>query len=194
MTQPWANRNAWYKLTNTHIGTDFGCPVGTPVYCPVEGEVYQAITNDSVLGNASVFLFTYNGERYAARFAHLSKVLPKGNYKAGFILGFTGNTGMSTGPHLHIDVWKGWSITSKFNELRRMEAAGKTVEERRAKILEWTVDPVVFFNNVVNPKQTVPEPIPAPVTPAPVPPTNVFDIKNVSNEAFLLENKRRIEL
>lgn len=58
------------------------------------------------MGNALHFLFTKDGKDYAIRCLHLRQVPVVGLYQQGEIMGFTGNSGMSTGAHLHVDLWK----------------------------------------------------------------------------------------
>jgi murein DD-endopeptidase MepM/ murein hydrolase activator NlpD len=88
-----------------HLGTDYIVPVGTPVYTPVKCEVF--IIGDFPEGGKTVHIRFKNRKfgLLVMRFMHLSKMSPLGKYKAGEILGFTGNTGKLTkGPHLHIDI------------------------------------------------------------------------------------------
>lgn len=100
VTQHFGVENPLYTKTKTHIGTDFACPVGTPVYAPHDGEMVLAGTLASV-GNYGVFRF---GKR-DMRACHLFEKPHKGLYKKGDVIAHTGNTGMSTGPHLHLDLW-----------------------------------------------------------------------------------------
>lgn len=94
-----------YSLTKHHIGTDYAVPVGTPVEAPHDGEIVVAGVSRS-LGNFCHYRYTHEGQQYVMRFLHLQSVPKQGEYEAGDIIAKTGNTGMSTGPHLHIDIWK----------------------------------------------------------------------------------------
>jgi murein DD-endopeptidase MepM/ murein hydrolase activator NlpD len=92
-----------------HEGLDLAVPVGTPIYAPAAGLV-ELVHRDGVgpgrfNGNA-VFLRTADGRRWA--FLHLSSVAlsPGSRVRAGALLGLSGSTGRSTGPHLHIQVWE----------------------------------------------------------------------------------------
>lgn len=82
-----------------HRGVDYGVPVGTPVYAPAAGTVVEA-TNDGSFGIA-VCLDHHDG--WYTLYAHLSqKIVVIGEeVHAEDIIGVSGSTGMSTGPHLH---------------------------------------------------------------------------------------------
>lgn len=97
--------DAAYSLTGHHVGTDYATPIGTPVLAPKDGEVVVAGKSAS-LGNFCHYRYQHEGKHYVARFLHLNQVPLYGNYKAGEQIAVTGNTGMSTGPHCHVDVWK----------------------------------------------------------------------------------------
>jgi len=92
-----------------HVALDFGVPVGTPVKATLDGRVVYAGWNDQGYGNLVII---ENGP-YRVYFAHLSKIPVKVGEKvtAGTIIGYSGNTGNSTGPHLHYEVRKnGYAI------------------------------------------------------------------------------------
>jgi hypothetical protein len=87
-----------------HIGQDYLLPSGKPVYAIASGMTKSSTGNQS--GNM-VTLVTNRG--LSVRYMHLSRFVPasNGNVARGQIIGYTGNTGTSTSPHLHLDVFKG---------------------------------------------------------------------------------------
>ena len=91
-----------YGISKFHEGLDFACDIGTPVYATGNGTVIEAGWN-SGYGNMVVISHGYN---YTTRYAHLSKMLvTKGaTVKRGDKIAETGNTGKSTGAHLHYEV------------------------------------------------------------------------------------------
>lgn len=84
-----------------HLGVDIMTPTGTPLYAPCDGTATKVIGNE--IGNA-IYLKT---AKNLVRFLHLSKYVKLGEVKEGDLIGYTGNTGLSTGPHCHTDVSKG---------------------------------------------------------------------------------------
>lgn len=87
-----------------HIGQDYLLPLGKPVYAIASGMTKSSTGSQS--GNM-VTLVTNRG--LSVRYMHLSKFVPasNGTVARGQIIGYTGNTGVSTVPHLHLDVFKG---------------------------------------------------------------------------------------
>ncbi len=87
-----------------HTGVDFELPTGTPVVAAGAGEVTEAGW-DAQYGQ-TVVIQHLGG--YASRYAHASELLVrKGDaVKAGQTIARSGNTGRSTGPHLHFEVLK----------------------------------------------------------------------------------------
>lgn len=80
-----------------HNGIDYATPVGSEIIAPESGTIEQG--NDGTTGyGLHLKLFTENGEHVMA---HLSRVVRTGKVSEGETIGFSGNTGFSTGPHLH---------------------------------------------------------------------------------------------
>ncbi len=86
-----------------HRGVDFAVPVGTPVLAVGDGEVMVA-KNGGAAGN---YIAIRHGRQYMTRYMHLRKILvkPGQKIKRGDRIALSGNTGRSTGPHLHFEMW-----------------------------------------------------------------------------------------
>lgn len=86
----------------THYGLDFGIPVGTQVKTTMDGKVVYAGWNNEGYGN---LVIVENGP-YRTYYAHLSEIPVHigDSVSAGSTIGLSGNTGNSTGPHLHYEV------------------------------------------------------------------------------------------
>lgn len=98
VSSPFGYRSSVGK-GHTHNGTDFAVPVGTPVVAPADGVIVSAGNNG---GGEGIFV-TMNSGSAVHKFFHLSKisVSPGQRVKRGETVGLSGNTGYSTGPHLH---------------------------------------------------------------------------------------------
>ncbi|MBN2799234.1 MAG: M23 family metallopeptidase [Deltaproteobacteria bacterium] len=85
-----------------HNGVDLAIPVGSQVHAPRRG-VVRAIRRGGVSGVALILL---HGEGVETAYAHLSQVLVEEGdaVEAGDLIALSGNTGRSTGPHLHFTV------------------------------------------------------------------------------------------
>lgn len=105
ITTPYAKPGKHWKL-GRHTGVDYACPVGTPVYAVTDCvivEVGDAVSWGSAYGKAIIIENTELKRR--AIYAHLSKINVKKGDKVsgGSQIGLSGNTGNSTGPHLHYE-------------------------------------------------------------------------------------------
>ena len=106
ITQGFGVRSPHYK-SGIHNGVDYGCPIGTPVRAPGDGQITAVFRDNPTMGNAVYYQCAdENGKAWYFRFLHLSRVMPVGDYIQGDIIGYTGNSGDSTGPHLHCEAWK----------------------------------------------------------------------------------------
>lgn len=86
-----------------HRGVDFAVPQGTPVLAVGDGEVVVA-KRDGAAGN---YIAIRHGRTYTTRYMHLKRLLvtPGQKVKRGERIALSGNTGRSTGPHIHYEVW-----------------------------------------------------------------------------------------
>jgi murein DD-endopeptidase MepM/ murein hydrolase activator NlpD len=85
-----------------HEGVDMGAPTGTKVFATGTGRVISTAPEEGY-GNVVI---VDNGDGFSTRYAHLSRVLVRpGQHVTGqTVLGMVGDTGRSTGPHLHYEV------------------------------------------------------------------------------------------
>ncbi|MCB9230429.1 MAG: M23 family metallopeptidase [Bacteroidia bacterium] len=86
-----------------HTGLDFKCAIGTPIYATGDGVVISAEDNSNGYG-LNVDIDHLNG--YETKYAHMSRLNVRNGQavKRGDIVGYSGNSGMSTGPHLHYEI------------------------------------------------------------------------------------------
>lgn len=94
-----------YKTRMMHSGLDFTANIGTPIYATGDGIVGGI--NSAGAGYGRHVLINH-GFGYQTLYGHMSKVLVKRGQKIkrGELIGLVGNSGISTGPHLHYEVVK----------------------------------------------------------------------------------------
>ena len=92
-----------FGAPNYHPGVDIGCPIGTPIYATNDGVVLQAGWNNGGYGN---WVLMSNGNGIETVYGHMSKVAVSAGETVhkGEIIGYSGETGFATGPHLHYEV------------------------------------------------------------------------------------------
>lgn len=91
-----------------HGGVDYGVATGTPVMAVKDGIVQPTGYDSDGFGN---YVKVLHDDGYTSYYGHLSsKNVPEGSsIKAGQVVGLSGNSGNSTGPHLHFEVRRGES-------------------------------------------------------------------------------------
>lgn len=102
-TSPWSDKSEF------HSGLDIGAPVGTPVKSPAPGTVVFAGVN----AEYGQTLIIEHANETKSLYGHLSKLTVAVNQKVqrGDVVALTGNTGRSSGPHLHYEIQvKGQSV------------------------------------------------------------------------------------
>lgn len=128
------------KIRKFHYGMDFTAPVGTDVYASGDGRVVKVIKSKRGYGN---YIEIDHGFGYATLYGHLSgfNVIQGQRIRRGEVIGYVGNTGHSSGPHLHYEVhYKGKPVNpqdfyymdltpDQFEEMIRISAnSGQTFD------------------------------------------------------------------
>ena len=129
LSSPFGNRkHPILGFTKHHNGTDFAAPTGTPIMASGNGTVIKA----GWCGNGGNCVRIRHNSSYTTGYGHMSKIATKTGRRVrqGQIIGYVGNTGMSTGPHLHYTV----SHNGKFINSQKLKLpSGKILsgEERK---------------------------------------------------------------
>ncbi|MCA1750495.1 MAG: peptidoglycan DD-metalloendopeptidase family protein [Cryomorphaceae bacterium] len=94
-----------YKVRKMHWGMDFSSPTGTDVVATGDGRVQKVVNSRGGYGK---HLIIDHGFGYQTLYAHMSQTEVRRGQKVkrGDVIGKVGNTGKSTGPHLHYEVIK----------------------------------------------------------------------------------------
>lgn len=97
-------RHPLLGYSKMHQGVDFGAPIGTPIYAAGAGVIEESRYNG---GYGKFILVRHNSEVQTA-YGHMSRyasgIRPGARVNQGDVIGYVGNTGRSTGPHLHFEV------------------------------------------------------------------------------------------
>ena len=127
--------NPILKRKEFHSGLDLRANVGTPILAPADGVVkFTEYNQNSGYGNVISISHNYGFE---SSYAHLQnrRVVKEGQFiRKGDLIAYSGNTGMSTGPHLHYEVkfigrsldpetfvkWKGSNFAEIFKKEKRV--------------------------------------------------------------------------
>lgn len=85
-----------------HYGLDLAVPIGTPIYAAANGTV----THAGSMGTYGILVIIDHGNGVETRYAHLSRTAVRVGQRVsrGQLIAYSGNTGNSTGPHLHFEI------------------------------------------------------------------------------------------
>lgn len=91
-----------------HTGIDYACPLNTPILASADGIVMKAGWDSTGYGNCVIILHSAHS---ATLYAHLKEcaVYDNQRVKQGDLIGWSGSTGNSTGPHLHFEARDRWN-------------------------------------------------------------------------------------
>ncbi|WP_261817908.1 M23 family metallopeptidase [Vibrio gallicus] len=141
-----------------HRGMDYAVNVGAPIYAPADGVV--EVTRSSKTGSGN-FLRLQHSYGFSSSYSHLQKFKVKqGEFvEKGQLIAYSGNTGISTGPHLHYEIrfvgraldpmafhnWSADNFESLFEKERgvRWDSLVKKIENRASNQLQLSSQAVV---------------------------------------------------
>ena len=114
-----------------HQGVDFAAPTGTPIMAAGTGHIEFVGSN----GGAGKYIRIKHLNGYKTSYSHLSKYASgiQKNVKVsqGQVIGYVGNTGLSTGPHLHYEViFNG----KRINPMKMKLPSGKQLKDKNLEI------------------------------------------------------------
>jgi murein DD-endopeptidase MepM/ murein hydrolase activator NlpD len=92
-----------------HWGTDFGASCGAPIRAMANGKVIQAGWTTYGFGNFTLISYGHMlGANMVSGYAHQSKIIVHSgqHVKQGQVVGYVGTTGLSTGCHLHLQIYR----------------------------------------------------------------------------------------
>jgi len=108
---------------NGHNGIDLRAPVGAPVRAAESGVIKATGNTDYICprGSYGRWILIEHPNKLATLYAHLSlvRVSPRQEIARGDVIGYSGNTGYTTGPHLHFTVYDARTV-----ELRQSRVCG----------------------------------------------------------------------
>src|ERR671939_713660 len=115
ITSPFCERRAWEAC---HPGIDIGVPSGTPIRAAASGKVtlMQSAASSGGYGNYTCVSHTAS---LSTCYAHQSRFATSlgADVSQGEIIGYSGCTGLSFGPHLHFEVRINGAVTNPLNYL-----------------------------------------------------------------------------
>jgi len=109
------------KKTYGHTGEDYPMPMRTPLTMIAPGTVYDAVKGNRFNGGYGEFVVIQLDDGRFVRLGHLDQITVKKGERVGAnsgpngtakVVGFSGQTGLRTGPHLHLDVAKSYDPVS----------------------------------------------------------------------------------
>jgi len=139
-----------------HRGTDMRAKMNTPVYATADGIVeWAGYHKSSGYGKLIILQHNYGFRTY---FGHLNKIVIKSSrfVKKGDLIGYTGNSGMSNGPHLHYEVRFISRSVNPYWFIKWNVKNYKEIFEKEKKIPWQSLITATAQIKVLNPTQTLP--------------------------------------
>jgi murein DD-endopeptidase MepM/ murein hydrolase activator NlpD len=120
-----------------HRGMDIACPWGTPVYAVIDGTVTWA---GGKSGYGNFIGITAPGGAVGTGYGHLSRIAVRSGERVqrGQLVGYSGSSGLSTGPHLHFEVYRGGAAVNPrgFSFSTAAALSGSALRAFKAKVAD----------------------------------------------------------
>lgn len=122
--------------TRMHAGIDFAAPYGTPIYAVTDGTVQFAGRH----GGHGNYVKLSHGNGMGTGYGHMSRIAVRAGQrvKRGQVIGYVGSTGLSTGPHLHYEMYRNGATVnpSSVAFVTRAQLSGRELAKFRARLAE----------------------------------------------------------
>lgn len=158
ISSPFTNKryHPVLKRYRAHLGTDFAAPTGRNIYAASDGKV-EFVGTQSGYGK-TVIINHQNG--YKTLYAHqngFAKGLRQGQMiKKGTHIGYVGSTGLSSGPHLHLGMYKNNVAIDPMTVLQRPKFEGLDPKEKPIFLANTKAIISKFNNQIENENRTTP--------------------------------------
>ena len=158
VSSPFTNKryHPVLKRYRAHLGTDFAAPTGRNIYSASDGRV-EFVGTQSGYGK-TVIINHQNG--YKTLYAHqngFAKGLRQGQMiKKGTHIGYVGSTGLSSGPHLHLGMYKNNVAIDPMTVLQRPKFEGLDPKEKPIFLANTKAIISKFNNQIENDNRTTP--------------------------------------
>jgi murein DD-endopeptidase MepM/ murein hydrolase activator NlpD len=112
------------RSMGNHKGIDIALPENSDVTAVSEGVVSKVGYDAGGYGN---YVYIRHPDGTESRYGHLNKIMAKTDQKVdkNTVIGLSGNTGRSTGPHLHLEMWKNGQLVNPVQVIPELASAGK---------------------------------------------------------------------
>ena len=158
ISSPFTNKryHPVLKRYRAHLGTDFAAPTGRNIYAASDGKV-EFVGTQSGYGK-TIIINHQNG--YKTLYAHqngFAKGLRQGQMiKKGTHIGYVGSTGLSSGPHLHLGMYKNNVAIDPMTVLQRPKFEGLDPKEKPIFLANTKAIISKFNNQIENENRTTP--------------------------------------
>lgn len=122
-----------------HLGTDYAAATGTPILAIADGVVEEATQR----GGNGLFVKLKHDKTYGSQYLHMSKhaknIVPGTRVRQGQLIGYVGQTGLATGPHVCFRFWKnGQQVDFNSQKLpRALPVTGKNLPRFKSFSKKW---------------------------------------------------------
>lgn len=123
--------------TRMHAGIDFAARYGSPIYAVTDG----VITFAGRHGGHGNYVRIQHGGNLATGYAHMSRIAAYSGQRVrrGQVIGYVGSTGLSTGPHLHYELYRGGQTINPLSVTftTTSQLAGRDLAAFRARLAQY---------------------------------------------------------
>jgi murein DD-endopeptidase MepM/ murein hydrolase activator NlpD len=118
------------KRYRAHLGTDFSAPVGRTIFAAADGRIeFVGIKGGygktTIINHNNGYKTLYGHQSDFAKDTKQGKVIKKGE-----LIGYVGNTGLSSGPHLHLGLYKNGTAIDPMTVLNKPSVDGLEAKEK----------------------------------------------------------------